>query len=72
MHYPFRMHVLQCPSNLMNVPPYLLFLKAHFVFLRPLHHELEVALLRPLDGNEQLVELVVDEPVQILYDVGVI
>ena len=56
----------------MNVPPYLFLLKAHFVFLRPLHHELEVALLRPLDGNEQLVELVVDEPVQILYDVGVI
>ena len=72
MHNSFGVHVLECTCNLVNVSPYLLFLKAHFVFLSPLHDELQVSFLRPLYRNKQLVKLVVDKPVQILNDVGVI
>lgn len=50
----------------MDVAPYLLLWKVDILFLCPLHDELEIALFSPLDSNEELVELVVDEPVEVL------
>lgn len=72
MHDSLAVHVLECACDLVNVSPHLLLWKADFILLSSLHNHLEVAFLGPLDGNEQLVQLVVDEPAQILHDVGVI
>ena len=72
MHDSLAMHVLQCARNLMNISPNLFLRKTNFVLLRSFHNHLEVAFLGPLDGNEQLIQLVVDEPAQILHDVRVI
>ena len=72
MHDPLAVHVLKCARNLVNVSPDLLFWKAHFIFLSTFHYHLEIAFFGPLDGNEQLIQLVVYEPTQILHDVRVI
>ena len=72
VHNPLAMHVLQCASDLMDVSPDLFLRKADFVLRRSLHNHLEVAFLCPLDSNEQLVQLVVDEPAQILHNVRMI
>ena len=66
------MHVLQGASDLVNVGPDLFFLELNLVFLRSLEHKLEVSFLSPLDCNEELVQFVVDKPVQVLDDIRVV
>ena len=56
----------------MDIAPHLFLRKADFLFLCSLHYHLEVAFFGPLDGNEELVQLIVDEPAQIPHDVGMI
>lgn len=56
----------------MDVAPHLLLRKADFILGCSLHYHLEVAFFGPLDGNEELVQLVVDEPAQISHDVRMI
>lgn len=63
MHYSFAVHVLQGTGDLVDVLPNLSLGKSHLIFLRSLHDQLEVSFLGPLDGDEQFVELIVDEPV---------
>ena len=72
MHDSFAVHMLQCPCYLVNISPDLFFREADFILACTLHDHLEVAFLSPLDCNEQLVQLVVDEPAQVLHDVRVI
>jgi hypothetical protein len=66
------MHMLQGTCNLVNVVPNLLFWKLNLFFLRSFEDEFQVSLLSPLDRNEEFVQLVVDEPVQVLNDVGIV
>lgn len=72
MHNPFAMHMLQCPGNLMNILPYLLFRERDFIFLSSFHYEFEISFFGPLYGNEELIKLIVNKPIQIFNDVGVI
>lgn len=72
MHNALLMHVLQSTSDLVDVLPDLALLKVNVLLDRLLDQQLQVALLRPLHRNEQLVELVVDEPIQVLDDVWVV
>jgi hypothetical protein len=55
-----------------NVLPHPLLREGDVLLNGLLDDELEVALLRPLDRDEELVELVVDEPVEVLDDVWVV
>ena len=66
------MHVLQGRSYLMYVFPASLLRKTHIFLYGFFHDEFEVPLLRPLDCDEQLIELVVDEPIQILHDIRMV
>jgi hypothetical protein len=66
------MHMLESSSNLSAVLPHFLLWEAHVLFNSFLHYELEVSFLGPLDGNEELVELVVDEPVEVPDDVWMV
>lgn len=66
------MHVLQSTSDLVDVLPDLALLKVNVLLDRLLYQQLQVALLRPLHRNKQLVKLVVDEPIQVLDDVWVV
>lgn len=72
VHDSLAVHVLECTRHLVNKSPNLLLGKADFVFHCSLEDELEVALLGPLDGNEKLVQLVVDEPAQVFHYVRMI
>ena len=72
MHNSLAVHMLQSTRDLVNVSPDLLFLEGYFILLRSLHNKLEVALLGPLDGNEELIQLVVNEPVQIFHYIRVV
>ena len=56
----------------MYEPPHLLLRKANLVFNGALKDQFEIALLGPFDRNEQLIQLVVDEPAQVLHDVHMI
>lgn len=47
-------------------------LEVDFIFHCLLDDQLKVAFRSPLDGNEEFVELAVDEPAEILDDVWVI
>ena len=72
MHYPLFMHVPQRACNLMYVLPDPLLRKAHVLLYCLFDDQLQVPLLRPLHCDKQLVQLVVDEPVQVLDDVRVV
>jgi hypothetical protein len=72
VHDPFAMHMLQRTRNLMDVAPHLFLRKADFFLLCSLHYHLKITFFGPLDGNEEFVQLIVDEPAQILHDVRVI
>lgn len=72
MHDSLLVHVLESSSYLMDVLYDSFLLKVDFVLHCLLDHQLKVALLGPLHGNEKFVELAVDEPAQILDDVWVI
>lgn len=64
--------MLQRTGYLVDVFPDLPLLKVNVLLDPLLDEQLEVALLGPLDGNEKLIELVVDEPVQVLDNVWVV
>jgi hypothetical protein len=66
------MHMLQSICNLVNVNPNLFLWKVYFVFNCPLEDQLHITLFGPLDSNEEFIQLVVDEPVQVLHDVRVV
>ena len=72
MHDALAMHVLQRPSNLVNVLPDL-FLREIDLFLHcSFHDQLQIAFFSPLNCYEQFVQLVVNEPVEVFHDVGMI
>jgi len=64
--------VVEGTGDLVDVLPDLLLGEADVLLDGLLDNELEVALLGPLYGDEELVQLVVDEPVEVLDDVGVV
>ena len=72
MHDTLLMHVAEGACNLMDVLPDSLLREAHVLLDGLLDDELEVPFLGPLDRDEELVELVVDEPVEVLDDVRVV
>ena len=66
------MHVLKRSSDLTNVFPNPFFWKTDILFYIALHDLLQVAFFRPFDSDKELIQLVVDEPVQVLHDVGMV
>ena len=72
MHDSFLVHVLQCTSYLTDVFYYSLLLKADVLLHGLLDHEFQVALLCPFHGDKEFVELVIDEPIEVLYYIGMI
>lgn len=72
MHNPLLMHVLQGSSNLAYVLPNSLLREAYILLNVTLHHKLQISFFRPFDCNKELIQLVIDKPVQVLDDVGVI
>ena len=72
VHDSFLVHVLQRSCYLVNVFNDSLLLKVYFILHGLLDDQLKVALFGPFNGNEKFVELAVDEPAEILYDVWVI
>ena len=72
MHNSLPVHVFKCASHLVYEPPHLLLRKANLVFNGALKDQFEIALLGPFDRNKQLIQLVVDEPAQVLHDVHMI
>ena len=72
MHYTFLVHVLQSTSYLMYVFPDL-FLGERDVFLDSfLDDQLQVSLLSPLDRDEEFIQLIINEPIQVLDDVRMV
>ena len=72
MHYTFLVHVLQRTRYLMNVFPDF-FLGERDIFLDGLFDDqLQVSLLSPLDCDEKLIQLVINEPIQVLDDVRMV
>ena len=72
MHNTLKVHMLESQCNLLNVFPNLLLRERDLVLLSTLHDQLQVALFCPLNGDEELVQFVVDEPAQILDNVDLI
>jgi len=56
----------------MNVLPNPALGERNVFFNRSLDHQLEVALFDVLDSDEQLIQFVVDKPIQVLHNVGVV
>ena len=72
MHYTFLVHVLQRTRYLVYVFPDLL-LGERDIFLDGfLDDQLQVSLLSPLDRDEELIQLVINEPIQVLDDVRMV
>ena len=72
MHYTFLVHVLQRTRYLVYVFPDLL-LGERDIFLNGLlDDQLQVSLLSPLDRDEELIQLVINEPIQVLDDVRMV
>lgn len=72
MHYTFLMHVLQSTSYLMYVFPDLLLGERDIFLDGLLDYQLQVSLLGPLDRDEELIQLVINEPIQVLDDVRMV
>ena len=72
MHDTLAVHMLESTGYLVNVFPNLLLRKRYLVLLSSLHDELQVSLFCPLNSDEQLVQLVIYKPVQVLDYVGVV
>jgi len=72
MHDSLLMHVRQCPSDLGNEFPNLA-LREGDVFLDSFfYQQLQIAFLCPFDGYKKFIELVINEPIEVLDDVGVV
>jgi hypothetical protein len=72
MHYTFLMHVLQSTSYLMYVFPDLLLGERDIFLDGLLDDQLQVSFLSPLDRDEELIQLVINEPIQVLDDVRMV
>lgn len=66
------MHVLQSTSYLMYVFPDLLLGERDIFLDGLLDYQLQVSLLGPLDRDEELIQLVINEPIQVLDDVRMV
>ena len=66
------MHVLQSTSYLMYVFPDLLLGKRDIFLDGLLDDQLQVSFLSPLDRDEELIQLVINEPIQVLDDVRMV
>ena len=66
------MHVLQRTCDLTDVFYNSLLLETYIFFHCLLDYKFQVSLLSPLDSNKEFIELVIDEPIEILDDVYVI
>lgn len=66
------MHVLQSTSYLMYVFPDLLLGERDILLDCLLDDQLQVSLLSPLDRDEELIQLVINEPIQVLDDVRMV
>lgn len=72
MHDSLLVHVLQGKCHLVDVFDDTFLLKVDFVFHGLLNDKFQIAFFCPLDGNEELVQLAIDKPAQILDDVYLI
>lgn len=72
MHDSLLVHVLESTRNLTYIFYYSLLLETYILFHCLLDYKFQVSLLCPLDGNKEFVELVINEPIEILNDVWVI
>lgn len=63
MHYTLLVHVLQGTRYLMYVFPDLLLGEGDIFLDCFLDDQLQVSLLSPLDRDEELIQLVVNEPI---------
>ena len=72
MHYTFLVHVLQSTSYLMYVFPDLLLWECDIFLDGLLDDQLQIPLLCPLYRDEELIQLVINEPVQVLDDVRMV
>ena len=72
MHDSLLVHVLQSTRNLTDVFYYSLLLETYILLHRLLYYKLQVSLLGPLDSDKEFIELIIDEPIEILNDVWVI
>ena len=66
------MHVLQSTSYLMYVFPDLLLGERDIFLDGLLDDQLQVSLLSPLDRDKELIQLVINEPIQVLDDVRMV
>lgn len=64
--------MFQRTSYLMYVLPYLLFGKADIFLYSLLDDKFKVSFLSPLDRYEELIQLIVDEPIQVFHDIRVV
>ena len=72
MHDALFVHVSQSGGNLVDVVPNLAFFEVNVLFDPLFYQQFEVALLGPLDRDEQFIQFVVDEPVEVLHYVWVV
>ena len=72
MHYTLLMHVLQGTRYLVYVFPDLLLGERDILLDGLLDDQLQVSLLSPLDRDEELIQLVINEPIQVLDDVRMV
>lgn len=64
--------MLQCACDLVNVLPYP-FLREANVFLDSfLNNELQVSFFSPFDRNKELIQLVINKPVEVFDNIRVV
>ena len=72
MHDSFLVHVLESTRNLTYVFYYSLLRETYILFHGLLDNKFQVSLLCPFHGDKEFVELVIDEPIEVLYYIGMI
>lgn len=72
MHDSLLVHVLECPSDLTDVFHDSLLWEVDVLLHGLLDDKFQVSLLCPFHGNEELIQLVIYEPVEVLDYIGMI
>jgi hypothetical protein len=72
VHDTFLVHVLKCKGYLVSVLKNSLFGHRNVLLYVALDDKFQVSLFCPLDRNKELVQLGVNKPTQILYDVWLV
>ena len=72
MHDSLLVHVLKSTSYLADVIDNFFLLKIYVFFHSFFYHKFEVTFFCPFYSDEQFIELVINEPIQVLNDVWVI